>query len=91
VQKALGRGESMVIEFGCVAAFSEACKIVAEERAGLIREPPYADGFAVKITGETSRGKAPSSLSCPATVAEVCLALRIETVRLTINVTLRAF
>lgn len=52
VQKALGRGESMVVEFGCVAAFSEACKIVAEERAGLIREPPYAQGFAVKITGK---------------------------------------
>lgn len=52
MQKALGRGESMVIEFGCVAAFSEACKIVAEERTGLVREPPYAQGFAVKITGE---------------------------------------
>eukprot|EP00752_Nemacystus_decipiens_P002106 g2013.t1 len=54
VQKALGRGESMVIEFGCVAALSEACKIVAEERTGLIREPPYAQGFAVKITGPGS-------------------------------------
>lgn len=52
MQKALGRGESMVVEFGCVAAVSEACKIVAEERTGLIREPPYAQGFAVKITGE---------------------------------------
>lgn len=52
MQKALGRGESMVVEFGCVAAVSEACKIVAEERTGLIREPPYAQGFAAKITGE---------------------------------------
>lgn len=71
VQKALGRGESMVVEFGCVAAFSEACKIVAEERAGLIREPPYAQGFAVKITGETSFTRNQPklfSLSCPAAV-----------------------
>lgn len=52
MQKALGRGESMVVEFGCVAAVSEACKIVAEERNGLGREPPYTEGFAVKITGE---------------------------------------
>lgn len=54
VQKALGRGESMVVEFGCVAAVSEDCKIVAEERTGLIREPPYTEGFLVKITGEHS-------------------------------------
>jgi len=52
VQKALGRGESMVVEFGCVAAVSEACKMVAGERGGLGREPPYTEGFAVKITGE---------------------------------------
>lgn len=52
VQKALGRGESMVAEVGCVAAVSEACKMVAEERTGLIREPPYSQGFMVKITGE---------------------------------------
>ncbi|CBJ49032.1 conserved unknown protein [Ectocarpus siliculosus] len=55
VQKALGRGESMVVEFGCVAAVSDACKIVPEERNGpLIREPPYFQGFQVKITGPGS-------------------------------------
>lgn len=52
VQKALGRTESMMVEMGCVVAVSESCKIVAEERTGIIREPPYAQGFVVKITGE---------------------------------------
>lgn len=63
VQKALGRGESMVVEVGCVAAVSEACKIVAEERTGLIREPPYPQGFTIKITGEHSLELDPCALS----------------------------
>lgn len=41
-----------MVEMGCVVAVSESCKIVAEERTGIIREPPYAQGFVVKITGE---------------------------------------
>ena len=52
VQKALGRTESMMVEMGCVVAVSESCKIVAQERTGFIREPPYPQGFVVKITGE---------------------------------------
>lgn len=52
VQKALGRTESMMVEMGCVVAVSESCKIVAEERTGIIRDPPYPQGFVVKITGE---------------------------------------
>lgn len=48
----MGRTESMMVEMGCVVAVSESCKIVAEERTGIIRESPYAQGFVVKITGE---------------------------------------
>lgn len=73
MQKALGRGESMVVEIGCVAAVSEACKIVAEERTGLIREPPYSQGFTVKITGEHCFKAARSFWA-----ATVSLALRTE-------------
>lgn len=51
VQKTLGRGEAMMVEMGCVVAFAEKCKIVAEQRTGFIREPPYSQGFNVKITG----------------------------------------
>ncbi|CAM9150596.1 unnamed protein product [Laminaria digitata] len=54
VQKALGRTESMMVEMGCVVAVSESCKIVAEERTGIIRDPPYPQGFVVKITGPGS-------------------------------------
>ncbi|CAM9861517.1 unnamed protein product [Scytosiphon promiscuus] len=54
IQKALGRGESMVVEFGCVAAVSETCKVVAQERGGLSGEPPYSQGFGVKISGPGS-------------------------------------
>lgn len=69
----------MVVEFGCVAAVSEVCKIVAEERTGLIREPPYAQGFAVKITGEPDCTKNHAlSLSWAATFG---LAVQIERVR----------
>lgn len=52
IQKSLGRGEKMIVEFGCVAAVSETCKVVAQERGGLSGEPPYSQGFGVKITGE---------------------------------------
>ncbi|CAM9979225.1 unnamed protein product [Ascophyllum nodosum] len=50
-QKTLGRSESMIVEMGCVAAISASCKITAEELTGLIREPPYSQGFPVKVTG----------------------------------------
>lgn len=86
MQKALGRGESMVVEFGCIAAVSEACKVVAEERTGLIREPPYAHGFSVKISGEVGlkmkRARAPS---CSRTggLALHGLAVRIGRIRCT--------
>lgn len=51
VQKKLGRTESIVAEIGCVAAVSESCKIVAEQRAGFLRELPPAQGFVVKVEG----------------------------------------
>ena len=44
----------MMVEMGCVVAVSESCKIVAEERTGIVRESPHAQGFVVKITGELS-------------------------------------
>lgn len=53
VQKTLGRAETMVVEIGCVAALSETCKIVTEERTGIAHEPPFSQVFTVKITGET--------------------------------------
>lgn len=51
VQKKLGRTESIVAEIGCVAAVSESCKIVAEQRAGFLRELPPAQSFVVKVEG----------------------------------------
>lgn len=60
----------MVAEIGCVVAYSESCKVVAEQRTGFVREPPYSQGFNVKISGESVG--APSALvfaqplsSCP--------------------------
>lgn len=53
VQKGLGPRESMMIEMGALVAVSDSCKVVAEERTGIIREPPYPQGFVVKITGES--------------------------------------
>lgn len=52
VQKMLGPAESMMVELGCVAAVSDTCNIAAEERTGVIREPPYPLGFVVKIAGK---------------------------------------
>ncbi|CAM9419868.1 unnamed protein product [Choristocarpus tenellus] len=50
VEKVLQRDESILVEMGCVAAYSDSCKLVVEQR-GPLHPVAYPQGFNVKISG----------------------------------------